>query len=223
MSHAIRYLLFDLDGTLTDSSEGITKCVAHALRTVCGIEVNDLQSLLPYIGPPLVDGVMANHGVDLETARACTAAYRARYAEVGLFENRPYDGIHAALDELRADGYHLSVATSKPTTFSTRILEHFGLADCFDEICGATMDGKVSTKEQVIQSLLDRLGGDARGAMLMIGDRKYDVEGAHAFGIPCVGVLYGFGSREELEKAGADAICPDVAGLPTVIRSFHSK
>ena len=223
MSPAIRYLLFDLDGTLTDSSEGITKCVAHALRTVCGIEVDDLQALLPYIGPPLVDGFMANHGVDLETARACTAAYRARYAEVGLFENRPYDGIRAALDALRADGYHLSVATSKPTTFSTRILEHFGLADCFDDICGATMDGTISTKEQVIRSLLDRLGGDALGAMLMIGDRKYDVEGAHAFGIPCVGVLYGFGSREELEKAGADAICPDVAGLPAVIRSFHSK
>ena len=223
MSPAIRYLLFDLDGTLTDSSEGITKCVAHALRTVCGIEVDDLQALLPYIGPPLVDGFMANHGVDLETARACTAAYRARYAEVGLFENRPYDGIRAALDALRADGYHLSVATSKPTTFSTRILEHFGLADCFDDICGATMDGTISTKEQVIRSLLDRLGGDALGAMLMIGDRKYDVEGAHAFGIPCVGVLYGFGSREELEKAGADAICPDVACLPAVIRAFDSK
>ncbi|MGN0994465.1 MAG: HAD hydrolase-like protein [Butyricicoccus sp.] len=223
MSHFIRYVLFDLDGTLTDSSEGITKCVAHALRTVCGIEVEDRSTLLPYIGPPLVDGFMTNHGVDLETARACTAAYRARYAEAGLFENRPYDGIRAALDELRADGYHLSVATSKPTTFSTRILEHFGLADCFDEICGATMDGKVSTKEQVIQSLLDRLGGDARGAMLMVGDRKYDVEGAHAFGIPCVGVLYGFGSREELEKAGADAICPSVAGLPAVIRAFESK
>ena len=218
----IKHLFFDLDGTLTDPKEGITKCVAHALREVCGIEVEDLDTLIPYIGPPLVTGFQENHGVDEATAHACTAAYRVRFRDVGLFENRPYDGIRAALDGLRAAGYKLYVATSKPTEFSVRILEHFGLANCFTHICGATMDGRISEKHEVIAELLRLAGEPDKGEVLMIGDRKYDIEGAHAFGIRAVGVLYGFGSREELEAAGADAICGSVKGLAAAITSLQT-
>lgn len=212
-----KHLFFDLDGTLTDPKEGITKCVAHALRTVCGIEVADLDSLTPYIGPPLVDGFRENHGLDLPTAQACKKAYRDRFERIGLYENRPYDGIRAALDGLRARGYRLHVATSKPTIFSCRILDRFGLIDCFDQVCGATIDDTISTKAEVIAELLRRLGDPPRDTLLMIGDRKYDIEGAHAFDIRAVGVLFGFGSRAELEAAGADGVCPSVAGLiPTI-------
>ena len=216
----IKHLFFDLDGTLTDPKEGLTKCVAHALRTVCNIEVEDLDTLIPYIGPPLVTGFQENHGVSEETAHACTAAYRERFRDVGLFENRPYDGIRSALDGLRAEGYKLYVATSKPTEFSVRILERFGLADCFEHICGATMDGRISEKHEVIAELLRLSGNPGTDEIVMIGDRKYDVEGAHTFGIRAVGVLYGFGSREELETAGADAICADVEGLKAAIESL---
>ena len=216
----IKHLFFDLDGTLTDPKEGITKCVAHALKEVCGIGVEDLDSLIPYIGPPLVTGFQENHGVDEATAHACTAAYRVRFRDVGLFENRPYDGIRAALDGLREKGYSLYVATSKPTEFSVRILEHFGLADCFTHICGATMDGRISTKEQVIEELLRLAGQPKKDEIVMIGDRKYDIEGAHAFGIRAVGVLYGFGSRAELETAGADALCASVEGLAAAIEGL---
>lgn len=216
----IKHLFFDLDGTLTDPKEGITKCVAHALKEVCGIEVEDLDTLVPYIGPPLVTGFQENHGVSKETAHACTAAYRVRFRTVGLFENRPYDGIRAVLDSLREKGYTLYVATSKPTEFSVRILEHFGLADCFEHICGATLDGRISEKHEVIAELLRLAGQPDKGEIVMIGDRKYDIEGAHAFGIRAVGVTYGFGSRKELETAGADAICESVEGLAAAIESL---
>lgn len=216
----IKHLFFDLDGTLTDPQEGITKCVAYALHKVCSIEVEDLNTLVPYIGPPLVAGFQEFHGVSEETAHACTEAYRERFRDVGLFENRPYDGIRAALDGLRAEGYKLYVATSKPTEFSVRILERFGLADCFDHICGATMDGRISEKHQVIAELLRLSGNPATDEIVMIGDRKFDIIGAHAFGIRAVGVLYGFGSREELEAAGADAICESVDKLAETIASL---
>lgn len=218
----IKYLFFDLDGTLTNPKEGITKSVAYALKEVCGIEVEDLDSLIPYIGPPLVAGFQENHGVSEEDAHACTAAYRVRYRKVGLFENRPYDGIRAALDGLREKGYKLYVATSKPTEFSARILEHFGLADCFDYICGATFDGRISEKHEVIAELLRITGEPDRSEIVMIGDRKYDIEGAHAFDIRAVGVTYGFGSREELETCGADALCESVDKLAETIESLQT-
>ena len=218
----IKHLFFDLDGTLTDPKEGITKSVAYALKEVCGIEVEDLDSLIPYIGPPLVAGFQENHGVDEATAHACTAAYRVRFRDVGLFENRPYDGIRATLDGLREKGYTLYVATSKPTEFSVRILEHFGLADCFEHICGATFDGRISEKHEVIAELLRLAGEPDKDEIVMIGDRKYDIEGAHAFGIRAVGVTYGFGTREELETAGADALCESVTALSSAINSLQN-
>ena len=159
---SLHTLLFDLDGTLTDSQEGITRCVAYALETVCGIRVADRSTLIPYIGPPLVDGFMANHGLDRETAVRCTAAYRERYRDTGLFENAVYPGIPEALTALRDAGYELAVATSKPEVFTDRILAHFGLTDYFTVVSGASMDGTVSTKAQVVAQTLRRLPQEAR-------------------------------------------------------------
>ncbi|MGM9613832.1 MAG: HAD hydrolase-like protein [Butyricicoccus sp.] len=200
------YLLFDLDGTLTDSQEGITKSVDHALRTIAGIETADLSTLTPYIGPPLVDGFMENHHLDHDTAVRCKDAYRARYEKIGLFENRVYDGIPAALARLQAAGCTLALATSKPEVFAVRILEHFDLSRYFTVICGATMDGRISQKDEVIDETLRRLGNPSPDDTIMIGDRRHDVLGAKRHGLRCLGVRFGFGSEAELREAGAYAL-----------------
>ena len=208
-----RYLLFDLDGTLTDSQEGITKSVDHALRTVAGIHTADLSTLTPYIGPPLVDGFMENHRLDYDTAVRCKDAYRSRYEKVGLFENRVYDGIPDALARLQAAGRVLALATSKPEVFARRILTHFELAGYFTVICGATMDGRISQKYEVIDETLRRLGSPPPAETLMIGDRRHDVQGAKAHGLDALGVLFGFGSEEELRQAGAAALAQTPAAM----------
>lgn len=203
------YLLFDLDGTLTDSQEGITKCVDHALRTVAGIKTADLSTLTPYIGPPLVDGFMDNHHLDHDTAVHCKDAYRERYQRVGLFENRVYDGIPEALARLRAAGCKMALATSKPEIYAQRILDHFDLSQYFDVICGATMDGRISQKDEVVDETLRRLGDPVPADTIMIGDRLHDVLGAKKHGLRCLGVLFGFGSEAELREAGAYALAAD--------------
>lgn len=208
-----RYLLFDLDGTLTDSEEGITKSVAHALRTVAGIHAGDLSALTPYIGPPLIDGFMENHHLDYDTAVRCKDAYRSRYEKVGLFENRVYEGIPDALARLQAAGRVLALATSKPEVFARRILAHFGLDGYFTVICGATMDGRISQKDEVIAETLRRLGSPSPAETIMIGDRRHDVQGAKAHGLDALGVLFGFGSEAELRQAGAAALAPTPAAM----------
>ena len=213
----VTHLLFDLDGTLTDSQEGITRSVDYALRTVCGIETADLNTLTPYIGPPLVDGFMENHGLDRATAARCRDAYRERYADIGLFENAVYPGIPEALTALRDAGCQLAVATSKPEVFAKKILAHFDLDRPFAVISGASMGGQISTKADVVAQTLARLGNPPVSDVLMIGDRRHDVLGAAACGVRTVGVLYGFGSREELTQAGAAALCETPGDLPRVI------
>ncbi len=183
----IRYLFFDLDGTLTDPKEGITKSVAYALDKVCGIQVDDLDTLTAYIGPPLVTAFMENHGVDRETALKCQDAYRERFRVVGLFENRLFPEMPRLLADLKAQGYVLCTATSKPQDFAVRILDHFNLSQYFTLISGATMDGTISTKLQVIEHTLAQLGHPDRDSVLMIGDRRHDIEGAHAAQVRAVG------------------------------------
>ena len=186
-----RYLFFDLDGTLTDPKEGITKSVAYALDKVCGIQTPDLDALTPYIGPPLVEGFMENHHLDAETAARCRDAYRERLRTIGLFENRLFPEIPALLRALTDQGYILCTATSKPEDFATRILDHFGLSKFFSLISGATMDGQISTKVQVIEHTLARLGQPDRAHAIMIGDRRHDIQGAHAAGPRAIGALPG--------------------------------
>ena len=205
-----RYLLFDLDGTLTNSEEGITKSIDHALRQVVGIETADLTTLRPYIGPSLQDGFMEHHKLDYETARQCKYAYRERFSTVGLYENSVYEGIPHALELLRDTGRKLVVATAKPQVFAKRILDHFDLSQYFAAICGSTLDEKVNKKEQVIALALEVLDNPPAEEVIMVGDRRHDVHGAAVHGIETLGVLYGFGGMEELTKAGACATAETV-------------
>lgn len=195
-------ILFDLDGTLTDSGEGIMKCAKLALNHY-GIEVKNFEDLRVFVGPPLVDSFV-RFGVPAEEAQRAVEIYRSRYLTVGKFENFPYSGIENLLKKLKAEGHKLYVATSKPETTSVEILEHFGLAAYFDMICGATMDTSRNSKAKVIAYLLDKCG--RAGEIIMVGDTAFDVLGAKAHGIPTVGVSWGYGLVEDMEKAGAAAI-----------------
>ena len=196
-----KYLLFDLDGTLTDSAEGIINCVKHALDTM-GLEVPD--RLERFLGPPLYDSFAEFCGMNEEQVLEAVRIYRERYRDIGLFENRPYEGTEEMLGRLKNGGKELFVATSKPETFAVRILEKFGLSDYFRIIGGADINGSRNEKWEVIDYVLKKAGVTSRENVLMIGDRKHDIIGAHKTGLKCLGVLWGYGTREELTEYGAD-------------------
>ncbi len=202
-------ILFDLDGTLTDSGEGIMKCAQLALNHY-GITVDAFEDLRVFVGPPLVDSFV-NFGVPAQEAMNAVTVYRSRYMTVGKFENFPYPGIEELLKKLKADGHKLYVATSKPESTSIEILEHFGLARYFDIICGATMGTSRSSKASVIAYLLEQTGRAAH--TVMVGDTAFDVLGAKAHGIPTIGVSWGYGKVEDLVSAGAAAIALTVDEL----------
>ena len=208
----ITYLLFDLDGTLTNPQEGITKCVQHALRAF-GIEEPDLEKLIPFIGPPLIQSFMEFYNMSEENARKAVAVYRERFSTVGLFENFPYPGIADMLAELKAQGKILAVASSKPTIYVRRILEKFELAPYFDVIEGSNLDGTRVDKKEVIAEVLSQLDNPSADDLLMIGDRKFDVIGAREMGFGCVGVRFGFAAPDELEQSGAVYIADTVRDL----------
>lgn len=210
-----KYLLFDLDGTLTDPKVGITTCVQYALRSL-GIEEPDLDKLEPFIGPPLKESFMQFYGLDEAQALAAVEKYRERFKDIGLFENEVYKGIPKMLRTLRDMGMHLAVASSKPTVFVERILKHFHLEAYFEAIVGSELDGTRVNKDEVVQEALNRLfKGEPieRQQVYMIGDRKFDVEGAKAQGIESVAVAYGYGDVEELKEAKADYIVYSVGEL----------
>lgn len=206
------YILFDLDGTLTDPFIGITRSVQYALAHY-GIIENDLRKLTPFIGPPLVDSFQEICHFTETQAEEAVVYYREYFSEKGWIENEVYPGIPRLLESLRASGRKLYVATSKPTTFATKILEHFGLSRHFERIAGATLDRSRNSKADVIRYLLQEEGIAAGESTIMVGDRKHDVIGAHKTGMECIGVLYGYGTREELSAAGADHIVPTVEEL----------
>ncbi|MBQ2449757.1 MAG: HAD family hydrolase [Peptococcaceae bacterium] len=208
----ITYLLFDLDGTLTNPQEGITKCVQHALRAF-GIEEPDLEKLIPFIGPPLIQSFMEFYNMSEEDARKAVAVYRERFSTVGLFENFPYPGIADMLAELKAQGKILAVASSKPTIYVRRILEKFELAPYFDVVEGSNLDGTRVDKKEVIAEVLSQLDNPSADDLLMIGDRKFDVIGARETGFGCVGVRFGFAAPDELEQSGAVYIADTVHDL----------
>lgn len=210
-------ILFDLDGTLTDPKEGITKSVAYALQHF-GIQVENLDSLTCYIGPPLAVSFPEYHGISEEDTPTAVAKYRERFSDVGWAENLVYDGIEQMLAALKQAGKKLLVATSKPEVFAVRILEHFGLNSYFDLICGAPMHApKGHGKADVIRDALERAGISELSGAIMVGDRLHDVEGAHKIGLPCIGVLYGYGDREEMEACRADYIAEDVEALRAML------
>lgn len=208
-------IFFDLDGTLTDPGLGITNSVMYALERF-GIHTEDRSTLYKYIGPPLFDSFREYHGLSDADARAAIEAYREYFSVTGLFENELIPGIPELLSRLKAAGKTLMVATSKPEDFSRRILEHFELLKYFDFVAGACMDETRTQKWEVIQWALEHCDC-ARSQILMVGDRRHDVEGSARFHIPCLGVLYGYGSREELESAGAAAIVASPAEIADYI------
>ena len=204
-------LIFDLDGTLTDSKEGITKCVQYTLKHF-GIEA-DCEDLLPFIGPPLIDSFMKFYGMDEGQAKIAVQKYRERFSPVGKSENKVYDGIPELLAQLKHEGIQLAVGSSKPEVFVKDILDHFDLAKYFDVIVGSCLDGSMVDKEDIIREVWRRIGG--KEETIMIGDRIFDVEGAKKAGVPCVAVTYGFGSESEL--ASADFQADSVNSLEEVL------
>ncbi len=207
-----RYILLDLDGTLTDSMEGITKSVQYALEYY-GIRVDNLKDLCPFIGPPLIESFKGFYGFTQEQAVEASHKYHERFCKTGLYENRVYDGIPGLLHNLRSKGYTLMLATSKPEHLARQIVEHFGLADSLSFIGGSMMDGSRPTKSSVIRYVLAANGITDLQTVVMVGDRKHDILGAREVGIDSVGVLYGYGDYEELSAAGATYIVPDVSAL----------
>lgn len=208
-----RAILFDLDGTLTASAEGITKSVQYALHKL-GIDEPDLHKLEAFVGPPLLDQFMEAYGLDEAAAWQAVGYYRERYTQQGIYENRPYEGIQELLRGLKERGYILAVASSKPITYVRQILEHFELASFFTVVEGSQMDGSRTTKGEVIQEAIKGLHMEGqREQVVMVGDRKHDVQGARDAGIDCVAVAYGYGSTQELEQAGPVMIAPTIEGL----------
>ena len=210
-------VLFDLDGTVTDPKEGITRSVAYALSHF-GIHVEDPDTLTNFIGPPLLDSFSRFYGMNDEDAQTAVKKYRERYSVTGWAENIPYEGMAELLADLKKAGRTVSLATSKPEEFAVRILEYFDLAQYFDLICGAPMNApKGHGKVDVIEDALKRLNITDRSSVLMVGDRLHDTEGAHKANIPCAGVLFGYGDRAEHEKCGSEYIVETVAELRALL------
>lgn len=207
-------ILFDLDGTLTDSGEGIINSAILALEHF-GLPVPSREEMRVFVGPPLQESFI-RHGVPAEQAEEAVRIYRSRYIPIGKFENTPYPGIRELLEALNADGHKLYVATSKPEAMSLEILEHFDLAKYFNQICGATMDSSRSSKEAVIAYLLEQNG--RADNMVMVGDTKFDVLGAAAHGIPTIGVSWGYGEVTDMVEAGAAAIAHNPQELLALLR-----
>lgn len=206
-------ILFDLDGTLTESGEGITKCVQYALSRF-GIDEPDLEKLQCFVGPPLLESFMEYAGLSREDAEKAVEYYRERYNTTGIYENRLYPKIRELLELLKVNDKILGVASSKPEVYVRKILEYFRVDGYFRVLVGSELDGRRTGKAEVIEEALRRLDLDwQRDSVLMVGDREHDVKGARECGIQCIGVTYGYGTREELEKAGAVYIADSVEDL----------
>lgn len=212
------YILFDLDGTLTDPEEGITRSVQYALNHY-GIQERDRKKLIPFIGPPLRESFMKFYGFSWEQAGEAVWVYREYFARQGIFENRVISGAKEMLNELKAAGRKLYVATSKPEIYARQILEHFQMDGAFSFIGGADMEETRVKKADVIRYVLHEAGipDEEKGRTVMVGDREHDIEGAKENGISSVGVLVGYGSAQELEEAGADWIVQDLEELTRLL------
>ena len=209
------YILFDLDGTLTDPKEGITKSIQYALNKMEIIE-DDLDKLTSFIGPPLLQSFQELYDFSDEEARLALQFYRERFAITGLFENEVYEGIEKLLKNLIKLNYRLAVATSKPTVFAKQILDFFNLSRYFEVIVGSELDGTRSAKGEVIAEVLMQMKLENKDQCVMIGDRKHDIIGASENGIDSIGVTYGYGSQQELEHANATYIVHSVESLSII-------
>ncbi len=207
------FILFDLDGTLTDSAEGIVNSVVYALERK-GIPYTSKQELRRFVGPPLQASFREYCGFSEEEAKEAVRIFREYFTEKGIYENTVYEGVPEMLQALYESGFTLAVATSKPEAFAKQILERFDLAKYFTVIAGASMDG--TDKPTVIRQTLSRLHTEPSSRVLMVGDREHDIFGAKEVGVSSLGVLYGYGSEKELKEAEADGII----ALPAEITSY---
>lgn len=214
-----KYILFDLDGTLTDSKEGIINCFIYALKA-CGIE-EKADNLKRVLGPPLSVSFSEFYNMDSQQVEYAIDRYRERFSTIGIFENGAYDGIQNMLQYLLDKGYILAVATSKPQEYTNRILEKYELERYFTVVVGSGMDGKtLNTKAKVIEKVLEELSIDNKDDAIMVGDRSHDILGAKACGIKSIGVKYGYSIGDELEESGADYIVSTVEGI---VNFFENK
>ena len=207
-----QYILFDLDGTLANPEIGITSSVMYALEKF-GVKVEDRKELHPFIGPPLSYSFQTYYGLSEADSELAIKYYRERFSVKGLYENEVYEGVEKLLQQLKESGKKLIIATSKPEEFTLKILEHFDLLKYFDYVAGATMDGSRGEKADVIRYAIEISGIQDRSQAIMIGDRKYDILGAKENGLDSIGVLFGFGDREELSEAGANYIAENVEDI----------
>jgi len=211
-----RHILFDLDGTITDSAPGITNAIIYA-RKKWGMEPGTNADFYKFIGPPMPKSFEEFWGFSHEDAVRFLADYREYFGTKGLFENSVYPGVMELLEALKAAGARLYICTTKPTGFSEQIADRFGFRPFFEMVSGSDLH-RDNTKYDVIERARASCGIDMRSAV-MIGDRAHDVEGAHEHGIPCIGVTWGFGSREELEEAGAEYITDTPEALRALLLS----
>lgn len=208
-------VLFDMDGTLSNSFEGISGGVLYALEEL-GFPLPSRGSLTSFVGPPLFDEFKRRFGMDDETARKAVRLYRVYYPQKGIYEQSPNEGAEELLKLLKERGVKICLATSKPQEYSEKILANFGFENYFDAVVGATFDGKLSAKEDIIALALKKTASKPETS-LMVGDRFYDVEGAHACGVRCAGVLCGFGSRREFEECKADFIAEKLLDIMKIV------
>lgn len=212
----LQYILFDLDGTLTDPKEGITKSFQYALEKMGIIEEN-LEALEKVIGPPLKDSFIEFYGMQEEKALEAVAKYRERFETIGLYENEIFDGIKEMLERLQKEGFLMAIASSKPTVFVERICEHFEIKQYFHHIIGSFLDGRRVQKEEVVEEAIRQFSEKDLQKIIMVGDRKFDISGAHEMGLKAIGVTFGYGGREELKAVNADYIVDTVEELERLL------
>lgn len=213
-----KYILFDLDGTIIDPKIGITSSVAYALEKF-NIHVENLDNLCKFIGPPLKDSFIDFYNFSEEDAEKAILYYRERFQEKGIYENFVYENFEKLLIDLKKQGKTILIATSKPTVFAEKILEHFDLRKYFDFVGGSNFDGTRSNKADVIFHVLKENSIEDLSNAIMVGDRKHDIIGAKKAGLQSIGVLYGYGNYEELTTSGADYIVKDVEELSNLLCS----
>ena len=217
----IKAVLFDLDGTISNSKEGITKSVQYALKSF-GIEEPDLEKLTAFIGPPLVDSFQRYYNFTEEQAKEGATKFRERYAPIGVYECELFDGTKECLQTLKEQGYRIGIASSKVEKFCYVVLDTLGVSEYFDDVVGATLDGTISTKEEVLEEVFRRWAdiNIGKDEACLVGDTIFDINGAKEHDIPCVAVTFGFGDAKELQEAGAVALCDHFSQLPEILANL---
>ncbi len=217
-----KYILLDLDGTVTDSAEGVINSVAYSLEKL-GYPVEDKSTLMKFIGPPLTESFKDFYNFDEETIELGVQYYREYYTDKGIFENRLYDGIHELLKTLKKHSRTVILATSKPEVYAKRILDRFGVSEYFDLIAGSTLNAERNTKTDVLKYALKEAGIEDLSTAVMVGDRKHDIIGAHDVGLECISILYGYGNEAEFKEYGAEFIVGTVGQLERFLLYYENK